>query len=62
MFIILAAIAFLYAYLSYQDSNMMSFYIALSIGAFFISFMIYNIIQVTKEKKEKENKLKAEDI
>jgi len=53
MFIIFSAIAFFYAYLSFQDSNMLSFYISLAVGAVFIGLMVLNIVQVNKEKKAK---------
>jgi len=51
MLIILSVIAFFYAYLSFEDGNMLSFYISLSVGVLFIAFMVNNIIQVNKEKK-----------
>jgi len=53
MLIILSAIAFFYAYLSFQDNEMISFYIALSVGVICIGFMVNNVIQIKKMKAKK---------
>jgi len=52
MLIVLSAIAFFYAYLSFQDNEMISFYISLLVGIILIGFMLNNIIQVKKMKKK----------
>ncbi len=52
MLIILSAVAFFIAYLSFQDGYMIRFYISLFVGVLFIGFMVNNIIQVNKEKKK----------
>jgi hypothetical protein len=53
MLIVLSVIAFFYAYLSFQDNEMTSFYIALATGILFIGFMVNNVIQVRKMKNKK---------
>jgi len=50
MLIILSAIAFFYAYLSFQDNEMINFYISLSVGVIFVGLMVNNIIQMNKKK------------
>lgn len=54
MLIIFTAIAFSYAYLSYQVNEMSSFYIALAMGIIFIGFMLNNIIKVMRMKNKKK--------
>ncbi len=57
MLFIIAALAFFYSYLSYQDGKMLSFTISLIAGFVFIGLMVNNIIQVKKLKeKEKSDK------
>ena len=51
MLIILSAVAFFISYLSFQDGNMIRFYISLFAGVLFIGFMVNNVIQVSKDKK-----------
>jgi len=52
MLILFSAIAFFYAYLSFQDNEMMNFYISLSVGIIFIALMVNNMIKVNKENKK----------
>jgi 1,4-dihydroxy-2-naphthoate octaprenyltransferase len=54
MLIVFSVIAFFYAYISYQDKEMTSFYIAVGIGILFIGLMVNNVIQVNKMKKNKK--------
>jgi len=51
MLILFSAIAFFYAYLSYQDGKMTSFYISVAVGILFLGLMVNNVIQVNKKKK-----------
>jgi len=53
MLIILSVIAFFYAYLSFQDNEIISFYIALSGGILFIGAMVNNVIQIKKMESKK---------
>jgi len=53
MLIVLSAISFFYAYLSYQDGEMTSFTVSLIVGIIFIGFMVNNVIQIKKIKKLK---------
>ena len=50
MLIVFSVIAFFYAYLSFQDNEMMNFYISLSVGIIFMALMVNNVIQVNKKK------------
>ena len=50
MLIVFSVIAFFYAYLSFQDNEMMNFYISLSVGIIFVGLMVNNVIQVNKKK------------
>ncbi len=52
MLILFSAIAFFYAYLSFQDNEMTNFYISLSVGIIFVALMVNNVIQVNKKKKK----------
>jgi len=52
MLIVLSAIAFLYAYFSYQDNEMSSFYVSILVGIILIGFMVNNVIQVRKMKNK----------
>ena len=52
MLMILSVIAFFIAYLSFQDGQMIRFYLSLFAGILFIGFMANNIIQVNKAKKK----------
>jgi len=52
MLFIIAALAFLYSYISYQDGKMLSFTVSLIAGFIFIGLMINNIIQVKKLKEK----------
>ncbi len=54
MLILFSAIAFIFAYMSYQDGEMINFYIALGLGIFFIGLMVNNIIKVNKETTAKK--------
>ncbi len=51
MLILFSAIAFIFAYMSYQDGEMINFYSALGMGVLFIGLMINNIIKVNNKKK-----------
>lgn len=53
MLIVLSAIAFLYAYFSFQDNEMISFYISILVGIVLIGVMVNNVIQVRKMKNKK---------
>ena len=57
MCMIIAVFSFFYAYISYRSDNMLSFYIALSVGLIFIVLMIINIISIKKKRRDisKEN-------
>jgi len=57
MLIILSVIAFFYAYLSFQDNEMISFYIALSVGIIFIGAMVNNVTQIKKMKPKSNHKI-----
>ena len=49
MLILFSAIAFIFAYMSFQDGEMVNFYISLGLGIFFIGLMANNIIKVNRE-------------
>jgi len=51
MLILFSAIAFFYAYISFQDHEMTNFYISLGVGILFLGMMVNNVIQVNKRKK-----------
>jgi len=57
MLIILSVIAFFYAYLPFQDNEMISFYIALSVGIIFIGAMVNNVTQIKKMKPKSNHKI-----
>ena len=52
MLILFSAIAFFYAYLSFQDNDMINFYISLAVGIIFMALMVNNMIKVNKENKK----------